>query len=69
MTPATPTTCTSCGRTGESTWSVHRVHLVLPDGAPSGPDSIEELAEVRVLEPVETWCATCRESFPHVLAR
>lgn len=61
-------TCTSCGRTDEETRPVRRVHLVLPDGVGADPDSITTHAEARSLDEVETWCATCIESFPHVAA-
>jgi hypothetical protein len=59
-------TCTSCGRTDEDTVPVRRVYLVLPDGAPTDPQSIEELAETQVVDEDEAWCATCCDQYPHV---
>jgi len=47
--------------------AVRRVYLVLPDGAPTDPGSIEELAEATVVDEDEDWCATCRDQYPHVL--
>lgn len=63
----TMSTCTSCGRDDEDTVAVRRVYLVLPDGAPTDPGSIEELAEATVVDEDEDWCATCRDQYPHVL--
>lgn len=59
-------TCTSCGRSDEATTPVHRVYLVLPDGAPTDPSSIEHLARTEVLDDDEDWCSTCCEQYPHV---
>ncbi len=59
-------TCTSCGRDDEETVPVHRVYLVLPDGAPTDPQSIEDLASTTVDDEDEDWCATCCDQYPHV---
>lgn len=45
---------------------VRRVYLILPEGAPTDPTSIEDLADPSIDPEDEDWCATCREQFPHV---
>lgn len=45
---------------------MRRVYLVLPEGAPTDPQSIDELGEPTVLDEDEDWCATCCDQFPHV---
>lgn len=59
-------TCQSCGRDGEHVVAVQRVYLVvdLPGSAEPGTPPGEE---VHVVDEVEYWCATCEETFPHVL--
>ena len=59
-------TCTSCGRDNEETVGVRRIYLVLPEGSPTDPRTIEEEAEPVVTDEEEQWCATCRDQFPHV---
>jgi hypothetical protein len=67
-------TCQSCGRDGEEVEAVQRVYLVLRaptpgEGSGGGSEADRDAPDgdgIEVLDEVEYWCATCRESFPHV---
>lgn len=73
--PSVVGACQSCGRDGEHVVAVQRVYLVLellgraePGPAEPGPAPPGEPdGEVHVVDEVEYWCATCAETFPHVL--
>lgn len=55
------TTCASCGCEDEPLVVVRRVYLMAGDGPSVGEGLGAEAAEV------ESWCALCRDFYPHVV--